>query len=65
MLTEKSSITLCEGSQLVPLQLVFIVLDVQWIFIVLLVYYPGWGDGSGSLSGGAFNQLKIVTLNTV
>ena len=56
---------MCEGSQPVPLQLVFIVLDVEWIFIVLLVYYPSWGDGSGSLSGSAFNQLEIVTLRTV
>ena len=33
--------------------------------VVLLVYYPSWGDGSGSLSGGAFNQLRLVTLNIV
>ena len=26
---------------------------------------PKLGDGSGTLSGGAFNQLKLVTLNIV
>ena len=36
-------LTSCESSQLVPLQLVFIVLDVLWIFIVLLVFLPGLG----------------------
>ena len=34
-------------------------------FIVLLFYGTGCVDGSGSLSGGAFNQLKLVTLNIV
>ena len=33
--------------------------------VVLLVYYPNWGDGSGSLSSGAFNQLRLATLNLV
>ena len=34
-------------------------------FIVLLLFGTGCVDGSGSLSGGAFNQLKLVTLNIV
>ena len=34
-------------------------------FIILLLFGTGCVDGSGSLSGGAFNQLKLVTLNIV
>ena len=34
-------------------------------FIVLLLFGTGGVDGSGSLSGGAFNQLKLVTLSIV
>ena len=34
-------------------------------FIVLLLFGTGCVDSSGSLSGGAFNQLKIVTLSIV
>ena len=34
-------------------------------FIVLLLFGTGCVDGSGSLSGSAFNQLKLVTLNIV
>ena len=34
-------------------------------FIVLLFFGTGCVDGSGSLSGGAFNQLKLVTLSIV
>ena len=34
-------------------------------FIVLLLFGTGCVDGSGSLSGGAFNQLKSVTLSIV
>ena len=34
-------------------------------FIVLLLFGTGCVDGSGSLSGGAFNQLKLVTLSIV
>ena len=34
-------------------------------FIVLLLSATGCVDRSGSLSGGAFNQLKLVTLNIV
>ena len=34
-------------------------------FVVLLLFGMGCVDGSGSLSGGAFNQLKLVTLNIV
>ena len=30
-----------------------------------LLFGMGCVDGSGSLSGGAFNQLKLVTLNIV
>ena len=30
--------------------------------VLLLVYYSGCVDGPGSLSGSAFNQLKLVTL---
>ena len=33
--------------------------------VVLLVYYLGCVDRSGSLSGGAFNQFKLVTLNII
>ena len=33
--------------------------------VVLLIYYLGCVDGSGSLSGGAFNQLRLATLNIV
>ena len=33
--------------------------------VVLLVYYSDYVDRSGSLSGGAFNQLRLVTLNIV
>ena len=33
--------------------------------VVLLVYYLSCVDRSGSLSGGAFNQLRLVTLNIV
>ena len=33
--------------------------------VVLLVYYSVCVDRSGSLSGGAFNQLKLVTLSEV
>ena len=56
---------MCEDWQPVPLQLIFIVLDVLRIFIVLLVCYSVCVDGPGSLSGSAFNQLKLVTLNIV
>ena len=34
-------------------------------FIVLLLFGTGCVDGSGSLSGSAFNQLKLVTLSIV
>ena len=34
-------------------------------FVVLLVYYSDCVDRSGSLSSGAFNQLRLVTLNIV
>ena len=34
-------------------------------FVVLLVYYSDCVDRSGSLSGGAFNQLRLATLNIV
>ena len=33
--------------------------------VVLLIYYSDCVDRSGSLSGGAFNQLKLVTLRIV
>ena len=33
--------------------------------VVLLVYYSNCVDKSGSLSGGAFNQLRLATLNIV
>ena len=33
--------------------------------VVLLVYYSGCVDRSGSLSSGAFNQLRLATLNIV
>ena len=34
-------------------------------FIVLLLFGMDCVDGSGSLSGGAFHQLKLVTLSIV
>ena len=34
-------------------------------FVVLLIYYSVCVDRSGSLFGGAFNQLKLVTLSIV
>ena len=33
--------------------------------VVLLVYYSGCVDRSGSLSGSTFNQLRLATLNIV
>ena len=33
--------------------------------VVLLIYYLGCVDRSGSLSGSAFNQLRLATLNIV
>ena len=33
--------------------------------VVLLVYYLGCVDRSGSLSGSTFNQLRLVTLDIV
>ena len=33
--------------------------------VVLLVYYSGCVDKSGSLSSGASNQLRLATLNIV
>ena len=33
--------------------------------VVLLVYYSGGVDRSGSLSGSAFNQLRLATLEIV
>ena len=50
----------CMRSRLVLLQLTYLrrIKD----FIVLLFYGTGCVDGSGSLSSGAFNQLKLVTL---
>ena len=33
--------------------------------VVLLVYFSDCVDRSGSLSGGAFNQLRLATLNIV
>ena len=33
--------------------------------VVLLIYYSDCVDRSGSLSGGAFNQLRLVTFNIV
>ena len=54
---------MCTGSRLVLLQLIRLRRIVD--FIVLLFYGTGRVDGSGSLSGGAFNQLKLVTLSIV
>ena len=42
--------------------------NLSWVysgFNVLLFYGTGCVDGPGSLSGSAFNQLKLVTLNIV
>ena len=33
--------------------------------VVLLIYYSDCVDRSGSSSGGAFNQLRLATLNIV
>ena len=35
------------------------------VYFVVLLFYLVCLDRSGSLSGGAFNQLKLVTLNIV
>ena len=54
---------MCTRSRLVLLQLTYLRHIVD--FIVLLFYGTGCVDGSGSLFGGAFNQLKLVTLSIV
>ena len=38
---------------------------VRIVDFVVLLFYSVCVDRSGSLSGGAFNQLKLVTLNIV
>ena len=53
----------CMRSRLVLLWLTYLGHIVD--FIVLLLFGTGCVDGSGSLSGGAFNQLKLVTLSIV
>ena len=50
-------------SGLVLLQLTYLGCIVD--LIVLLFYGTGCVDSSGFLSGGAFNQLKLVTLSIV
>ena len=54
---------MCTRSPLVLLQSTYLghIVDL----IVLLFYGTGYVDGSGSLSGSAFNQLKLVTLSIV
>ena len=52
---------LATGSAIVYIYCLRCIVD----FIVLLLFGTGCVDGSGSLSGGAFNQLKLVTLNIV
>ena len=54
---------MCMHSRLVLLQLTHLGCIVD--LIILLFYGTGCADGSGSLSGGAFNQLKLVTLSIV
>ena len=54
---------LCTHSRLVLLRLTYLGRIVD--LIVLFFYGTGCVDGSGSLSGGAFNQLKLVTLSIV
>ena len=55
---------MCTRSQLVLLQLIYLKCIVDFI-VLLFLFGTGCVDGSGSLSGGAFNQLKLVTLNLV
>ena len=54
---------MCTCLRLVLLQLTHLGRIVD--LIILLFYGTGCADGSGSLSGGAFNQLKLVTLSIV
>ena len=60
-LCEKWLHALATGSAIVYIYCLRHIVD----FIVLLLFGTGCVDGSGSLSGGAFNQLKLVTLNIV
>ena len=46
-------------------QLIFIVLVVDFCSTSRFYIYIVCVDRSGSLSGGAFNQLRLVTLNIV
>ena len=56
---------LCAGWWPVSPQLIFIVSVVDFCSTSRFYIYIVCGDRSGSLSGGAFNQLRLVTLNIV
>ena len=53
------------GRRPVSPQLIFIVSVVDFCSTSHFYIYIVYVDRSGSLSGGAFNQLKLVTLNIV
>ena len=55
----------CAGRRLVLPPLIFIVLVVNFCSTSHFYIYIVCVDRSGSLSGGAFKQLKLVTLNIV
>ena len=49
-----------------PLSSQICLMSQYWTLLVVLLFYgTGCVDSSGSLSGGAFNQLKLVTLSIV
>ena len=56
---------LCAGWRPVLPQLIFIVLVMDFCSTSRFYIYIVCVDRSGSLSSGAFNQLKLVTLNIV
>ena len=59
--SHKTVHALANGSAIVYIYCLRHIVD----FIELLLFGTGCVDGSGSLSGSAFNQLKLVTLNIV
>ena len=61
----KTMVLPCAGRRPVSPRLIFIVLVVDFCSTSHFYIYIVCVDRSGSLSGGAFNQLKLVTLNIV
>ena len=55
----------CAGRRLVAPQLIFIVLVVDFCSTSRFYIYIVCVDRTGSLSSGAFNQLRLATLNIV